>query len=64
MNREKRLEIVTEILGQFEELLEYHNITIPSEEREGREEEARIYGIEYYNLEDKIMQIIDNGVKK
>ena len=44
-----------------------HDIEIPSEDREGREEEACIYGDAYYELEDGIVEILmakkgkDNG---
>jgi hypothetical protein len=57
MSRERELSI--EILDLFEELLEEKNITIPSEDREGNESEARIYGSEYYSLEDRITEILE-----
>ena len=40
-------------------MLERKNITIPSDDREGREEEARLYGSEYYELEDRIVEILE-----
>lgn len=52
--REKAIEIIME----FEELLESHNIKIPSNDREGEEGEACIFGTDYYTLEDKITSII------
>ncbi|MFA5406878.1 MAG: hypothetical protein WC307_05995 [Candidatus Nanoarchaeia archaeon] len=44
------------VMATFEAFLEEHNITIPSADREGNEEEARIYGSEYYALEDEITE--------
>ena len=46
------------ICDAFEDLLEEKNITIPSEDRTGRPEEARLYGDEYYALEDAIVEIL------
>lgn len=61
---ETEREIAIEILEEFEDLLEGKNITIPSEDREGNEEEARIYGFEYYNLEDNITGVIKKNHPK
>ncbi len=47
-----------DILDEFETLLDEKDITIPSKDREGGEEEARLYGSEYYALEDKIASIL------
>lgn len=52
-----------EIIEIFEELLEKYNIVIDSEERQEALKEneigvANIYGDEYYNLEDKITNLI------
>jgi len=44
MNEETARELASAIIGDFEELLAEHNIVIPSADREGREEEACIYG--------------------
>jgi len=52
------------ISGDFEELLAEHDIMIPSGDREGREEEACIYGTEYYQLEDAITDILVKGSKR
>lgn len=38
----------------FENLLDKFDITIPSDDREGNEEEARIYGDVYVDLEDAV----------
>lgn len=56
MNKE---DLLHNIMAEFEDFLDHHNITIPSEDREGAEEEARIFGSEYYNLEDKIKELIN-----
>lgn len=50
---------VIEIIECFEELLEEKGISIPSEDRCGDDEEARIYGSEYYDLEEKILFLLD-----
>ena len=47
-----------EICDIFEEVLDAHNITIPSEDREGGEDEARLYGCEYYDTEEEITDIL------
>lgn len=59
-------ETAIEIIEQFEDMLDSYNITLPSKDREGGEEEARIYGTEYYILEDAITEIIerDGGFRK
>ena len=58
MREDTARELAIEILDEFEELLERHGIMIPSADREGREEEACIYGSEYYELEDTITDIL------
>lgn len=55
---EKEREIAIEIIDEFEELLERHEINIPSDDREGNEEEAHIYGCDYWRLEDTITDIL------
>ena len=54
---EKEKQIATEILNEFEELLTEKEIMIPSNDREGNEYEACLYGSEYHELEDKITHI-------
>jgi len=56
MNRAR--EVAIAVCDKFEELLDAKDITIPSADREGREEEARLYGSEYYQLEDTITDIL------
>ena len=58
MKEDKARELAIEILDEFEELLDRHAIRIPSADREGRKEEACIYGSEYYELEDTITDIL------
>ncbi len=42
----------------FDELLDEHDITIPSQDREGEDSEARIYGDVYYDLEAKVTEVL------
>lgn len=58
---EKEREIAGRIIDLFEDLLQKYNIKIPSEDRKGDVEEANIYGKEYYDLEDKITELIKEG---
>ncbi len=51
-------EIAIRIVDEFEELLAGKDIMIPSADREGRPEEACIYGTEYYELEDAVTDIL------
>ena len=50
--------IAIECINPFECLLADKNINIPSEDREGNEEEACLYGSEYYEVEDRITDIL------
>lgn len=59
----KKREIAIAILDEFEELLDYHQIEIPDEDREGGAIEGRLYGKTYYNLEDKIVEILGKLLK-
>lgn len=45
-----------DIIDIFEELLDRLDITIPDKWREGEEDEARIFGDVYYELENKIVE--------
>ena len=45
-----------DIIDIFEELLDRLDITIPDQWREGEEDEARIFGDTYYELENKIVE--------
>lgn len=57
-------EMACEVIEEFEELMEEKNITISSDDREGRKEEARIYGSEYYQLEDGIATLLAKRMDK
>ena len=54
----KNREMAANIIDEFEDLLDDKGITIPSSDREGNEDEARIYGPEYYELEDEITELL------
>ena len=58
MNADKARRVAIEILDEFEDLLDETGILIPSDDREGREEEACLYGTEYYLLEDAVTAIL------
>ena len=58
----KLREYSTDIVELFEELLEKHGITIPDEDRTGDENEARLYGCTYWDLEDEVKHILSKLV--
>ncbi len=58
----KLREYSVEIVELFEELLEKHDITIPDEDRTGDEDEARLYGCTYSDLEDDVLYILSQLV--
>jgi hypothetical protein len=51
-------ELAADMIGPFENLLDEKKIVVPSEDREGNEDESCIFGSEYYNLEDELTQIL------
>ena len=54
------------ILDLFEDLLDEKGIDIPSDDRNGYDDEARIYGTEYYDLEDAVFELLaqfEMGIK-
>lgn len=51
-------ELAADLICHFENLLDSHAIVIPSEDREGNDDESCIYGSEYYNLEDQITETL------
>ncbi len=57
-------EFAAEILEIFEEKLEELNVTLPNSDREGKEDEARIFGSDYYDLEDKVAELLRNNKKQ
>lgn len=60
---EENRKIVDKIIDEFEDLLNKNEIKIPNKERENYQQEACIYGSDYYNLEYKIMEILENYIK-
>lgn len=52
------------IVDLFEELLVEYNIYIPNDEREGDEDEACIYGSDYYALEDQITELLCEHIEE
>lgn len=61
---DKEREVACNILAEFEELLDYHQIEIPDDDRENGAFEGRLYGSSYYRLEDKIVEILNEGKDK
>ena len=51
-----------DIIDIFEELLDRLDITLPDKWREGEEDEARIFGDTYYELENKIVERLKKEV--
>lgn len=56
LNEANLVNTAADIIDIFEELLDKLDITLPDEWRDGEEDEARIFGDTYYELEDKIVE--------
>ncbi len=56
---EENRKIAIKIIDLFEDLLNRKNIIIPNGERENSKDEAAIYGRDYYELEDEIVEILE-----
>ena len=56
LNEANLTNTAADIIDIFEELLDRLDITLPDEWREGEEDEARIFGDTYYELENKIVE--------
>lgn len=56
-------DIADDIIDIFEELLDRLDITLPDKWREGEEDEARIFGDVYYELENKIVERLRKEVR-
>lgn len=54
-------EFAQAIIEIFEEKLDELNITLPDKFREGKKDEARIFGDNYYDLEYQISDFIRNN---
>ena len=57
------IDTADDIIDIFEELLDRLDITIPDKWREGEEDEARIFGDAYYELENKIVERLRKEVR-
>ena len=57
------IDTADDIIDIFEELLDRLDITIPDKWREGEEDEARIFGDTYYELENKIVERLRKEVR-
>lgn len=55
LNETNLTDTADDIIDIFEELLDRLDITLPDKWREGEEDEARIFGDTYYELEEKIV---------
>ena len=55
-NTNNLIDTAADIIDIFEELLDRLDITLPDKWREGEEDEARIFGDTYYELENKIVE--------
>lgn len=62
MNEESAKNIAALLLGEVENMLDHYSIAIPSGDREGLPEEARLYGSEYYNMEDAFVRILKTNL--
>ena len=56
LNEEALTNTAADIIDIFEELLDRLDITLPDKWREGEEDETRIFGDAYYELENKIVE--------
>lgn len=56
LNEANLTNTAADIIDIFEELLDELDITLPDKWRENEEDEARIFGDTYYELENKIVE--------
>lgn len=56
---EKNRQTAILILDIFEQLLDKYDIMIPDEHRMGEDDEACLFGANYYALEDEITNLLD-----
>ena len=57
-------EVANNIVEAFEDLLEENDITIPDEDREGNDDEARLYGTTYDNLLTNVESMVVELMKR
>ena len=63
MNASKARRTAIKILEEIKELLDEKGIVIPSDDREGREEEACLYSTEYHRPEDTVTDMLVEGTR-
>ena len=63
LNEANLINTAADIIDIFEELLDRLDITLPDKWREGEEDEARIFGDTYYELENKIVERLRKEVR-
>ena len=63
LNEANLTNTAADIIDIFEELLDRLNITLPDKWRENEEDEARIFGDVYYELENKIVERLRKEVR-
>ena len=63
LNEVNLTDTADDIIDIFEELLDKLDITLPDQWREGEEDEARIFGDTYYELENKIVERLRKEVR-
>ena len=63
LNEANLIDVADDIIDIFEELLDRLDITLPDKWREGEEDEARIFGDTYYELENKIVERLRKEVR-
>ena len=56
LNEANLTNTAADIIDIFEDLLDELDITLPDKWRDGEEDEARIFGDTYYELENKIVE--------
>lgn len=56
-------ELAIDIINEFEELLKKYDLEIPNEEKENSQRSC-IYGTDYFDLEDKITELLERRVNK
>ena len=62
-NTNSLIDTADDIIDIFEELLDRFDITLPDKWREDEEDEARIFGDTYYELENKIVERLRKEAK-
>jgi hypothetical protein len=59
ITEEQLTEISAQICDIFEDVLEENDVTIPDDERDdNQEDQARLFGATYYEVEDKVKEIL------